>query len=168
MIKWLDEYFEEVILIVLLAAMTLIMGVQVTARYVFHNSLSWSEEVVRFMFVWSGFLGIPYCIKHRSSIAVELFKLKLSEKGQDVLDYIIYAIMAVIAVIMLVYGWQVAATTFASGQTSPATGVPMYIVQGSVAFSAFLAVIRVIQCFFNHAQYKEERKNADVLDDLIS
>ena len=54
-LKWLDDYLEEALLLVLLCAMTCIMGVQITARYVFSSSLSWSEEITRFMFIISGF-----------------------------------------------------------------------------------------------------------------
>ena len=163
--KWIDEYFEEIILVLLLAAMTLIMGVQV-ARYVFSNSLSWSEELVRFMFVWSGFLGIPYCIKHQSSIAVELIKMKLPEGVQTILDYVIFAIETAVAALMLGYGYQVVAATFTSGQISPALGVPMYIVQASVMISAFLSLLRIAQCVMNYENVKEKRKRNFVLDEL--
>ena len=51
---------EETILIILLVIMTGVMGIQIVSRYVFQNSLTWSEELVRYMFVWSAFLGIPF------------------------------------------------------------------------------------------------------------
>ncbi len=39
-IKWLDDNFEEFILVILLLAMTLIMGIQVFTRYLLGNSLA--------------------------------------------------------------------------------------------------------------------------------
>ena len=36
-IKWLDDNFEEFILVILLLAMTLIMGIQVFTRYLLVN-----------------------------------------------------------------------------------------------------------------------------------
>ena len=56
--KKVNEYLEEIILVVLLICMTLILGLQIVSRYVFRNSLSWSEELVRYMFVWSTFIGV--------------------------------------------------------------------------------------------------------------
>ena len=53
MFKAIDDYLEETILLILLVLMTAIMGVQIVSRYVFQNSLTWSEELVRYMFVWS-------------------------------------------------------------------------------------------------------------------
>ena len=47
----LDEYLEEVLLVILLAGMAVIMGIQVFWRYVLSMSLSWSEELTRYLFI---------------------------------------------------------------------------------------------------------------------
>ena len=52
-IHFLDESLEESLLIALLIGMTMIMGIQVVSRYVFGMSLSWSDELTRYMFIWS-------------------------------------------------------------------------------------------------------------------
>ena len=54
MLKWLDENLEEFLMVALLIAMTVIMGIQVFARYALGASLSWSEELTRYLFIWSG------------------------------------------------------------------------------------------------------------------
>ena len=54
-IHWLDEYLEEFLMVVFLIAMTLIMGIQVFSRYILGVSLSWSEEITRYLFIWSAF-----------------------------------------------------------------------------------------------------------------
>ena len=54
-LHWLDENLEEFLLVFFLIAMTLIMGIQVFCRYVLGQSLSWSEEITRYLFIWSGF-----------------------------------------------------------------------------------------------------------------
>ena len=63
MIKWLDENLEEALLAMLLCGMALVMGIQVFSRYALGSSLSWSEELTRYMFIWSAFLSISYCTK---------------------------------------------------------------------------------------------------------
>ena len=57
-LHWLDENLEEFILVIFLIAMTLIMGIQVLCRYVLGMSLSWSEELTRYLFIWCGFLSV--------------------------------------------------------------------------------------------------------------
>ncbi|MED9946933.1 MAG: TRAP transporter small permease subunit, partial [Peptacetobacter hiranonis] len=71
--KIIPDRFEEVLLVLLLISMTLVLGVQIIARYVFQNSLTWSEELVRYLFIWSAFLGVPYCINKGASLKVVQF-----------------------------------------------------------------------------------------------
>ena len=72
-LHWLDENLEEFILVIFLIAMTLIMGIQVFARYALGASLSWSEELTRYLFIWSGFISVSYCTKKCISIKIEQF-----------------------------------------------------------------------------------------------
>lgn len=50
-IHWLDANLEEFLLVILLVAMTFIMGIQVFCRYALGMSLSWSEELTRYIFI---------------------------------------------------------------------------------------------------------------------
>ena len=60
-LHYLDEYLEEILMVIFLIAMTLIMGIQVFSRYVLGMSLSWSEEITRYLFHMVGFLKCqPY------------------------------------------------------------------------------------------------------------
>lgn len=61
----------EWFLIVGFAAMTLIIFLQVIFRYFLMQSLSWSEEVARYLFVWLTFLGASVVARSRSHITVE-------------------------------------------------------------------------------------------------
>lgn len=61
---WLDENLEEFLLVIGLIAMTLIMGVQVFCRYVLGMSLSWSEELTRYIFIWCGFLASATAVRN--------------------------------------------------------------------------------------------------------
>ena len=80
-LHWLDENLEEFLLVFFPIAMTLIMGIQVFCRYVLGQSLSWSEELTRYLFIWSGFLSVSYCSKKCLSIqAFRFFFMATSEK----------------------------------------------------------------------------------------
>ena len=56
--KWFDEYAEISVCVVLMSTMTVLLAVQVFMRYVMGASLSWSEEIARYLFIWLIYLGI--------------------------------------------------------------------------------------------------------------
>ena len=145
MLKALDDYLEETILLILLVLMTCIMGIQIVSRYVFQNSLTWSEELVRYMFVWSAFLGVPFCIKHGLSIKVDQFRNLFPIPLQKILMYIDKIIIFLLFLVLFIYSFTVVKATYLSGQTSPAMQLPMWTVQISVTVSSLLSMIRSIQ-----------------------
>ena len=145
MLKALDDYLEETILLILLVLMTCIMGIQIVSRYVFQNSLTWSEELVRYMFVWSAFLGVPFCIKHGLSIKVDQFRNLFPVPLQRILMYIDKIIIFLLFLVLFIYSFKVVRATYLSGQTSPAMQLPMWTVQISVTVSSLLSMIRSIQ-----------------------
>ena len=67
-LHYLDEYLEEFLMVIFLIAMTLIMGIQVFSRYILGMSLSWSEEITRYLFIWSAFLSVSLCTRKCISI----------------------------------------------------------------------------------------------------
>lgn len=141
----LNEYLEEVILVILLVCMIFILGLQIVLRYVFKNSLSWSEELVRYMFVWSTFIGIPYCIKNNTSIRVNQFKTAMPIKVQNILSYVDKFIMFILFLIMAVFSIDIVNSSFASGQSSAAMGIPYWLIQISVPIGSVLSLIRIVQ-----------------------
>lgn len=145
MLKILDEKFEEIILVVLLGLMVSVLGIQIVARYIFNNSLSWSEEFVRYLFVWSAFMGIPYSIKKGISIRVDFFVYKMSYKNQQKLKVFNYLFIIALFFILAIFSVDVLTKSFISGQKSAAMGIPSWLLQASVLLSSFLSIIRSVQ-----------------------
>lgn len=165
MLKWLNDYLEESILVFLLVIMTCIMGVQIVSRYLFQNSLTWSEELVRYMFVWSAFLGVPFCIKHGLSIKVDQFRNMFPVAIQKVLIFLDKIIILALFGYLLYYSGNVVLESFMKGQTSPAMQIPMWIVQLAFPVSAFLSVWRSIQNIWEMLEGRKKIKQRDILYD---
>jgi TRAP-type C4-dicarboxylate transport system permease small subunit len=55
----------------IVAVMTVIIIAQVFLRYLFLYSLSWSEEVARYLMIWASFLGASLAVKYGLHIGVE-------------------------------------------------------------------------------------------------
>lgn len=71
-VKWLNRHAEEVVLVAMLILMLLIEVIQIFMRRVVGSSLSWAEEVVRYLFVWSGFLSISFTIQNQSAMRLTM------------------------------------------------------------------------------------------------
>jgi len=72
-------------IIAAMAAMVVVVSLQVLLRYVFNTSLDWAEDVARLLFVWSIFLAIPLGVKQGSHIAIELVTLRLAPAARALL-----------------------------------------------------------------------------------
>ncbi|MDO4664280.1 MAG: TRAP transporter small permease [Erysipelotrichaceae bacterium] len=144
-LQWLDNYLEEAILCICLAAMAGIMGVQVLCRYFFGASLSWSEELTRFLFIWSGFLSVSYCSKRCISIKIEQVVAKLNRKNRAIFKLINHTIELIFFVYMIPFAFSFFMSSVYNGQVSPACGIPMYYVQAAPFVSFILVVIRIVQ-----------------------
>lgn len=155
-LKWLDNNLEKSAIGVLLTMMIIVMSVQVVSRYVFNASLTWSEELTRYMFVWTGFLSLPYTIKHGLTLKIDqLFNL-LPKGAQVVLNVVNHSLMIVFFVFMFYQSMGVVQSSLNSGQSSSALGIPTFLIQASALVGFGLAVIRTIQVLFGIFNNKEE------------
>lgn len=144
-LSWLDRYLEESILALFLVLMTLIMGIQVFCRYVLGTSLSWSEELTRYLFIWCGFLSVSYCSKMCISIKIEQFAAMLPRRRKALLKVINHTVELVFFVYMIPFAYSYMMSAFENGQISPALGLPMGIVQAAPLVSFVLVTIRIVQ-----------------------
>lgn len=141
----LDKYLEEVLLVILLAGMAVIMGIQVFCRYVLSMSLSWSEELTRYLFIWAGFLSISYCTKRCISIKIEQFVALFPKRGKALFKVINHTVELILFFYLLPFSWRYLNLAIATGQTSPALGIPMYLVQAAPLAGFLLAAVRILQ-----------------------
>ena len=75
----------EGICVAILAIMSILVFLNVVLRYGFNSSISVTEEVSRYLFVWLTFLGAVLAFNERQHVSVNVFVEKLSTRGQSVL-----------------------------------------------------------------------------------
>lgn len=145
---WLDHNLEAVLMIILLAAATLIVFSQVIMRYAFEASLSWSEESARYLFIWLIYLGISYCAKHDRHIRVDLlmhvgFLSKLDKKLLCLLADIVFLGFA-LAIVWL--GYEYTEKLFARNQkTASLADLPVWVVYAAIPVGYGLTAFRLLQ-----------------------
>lgn len=159
-IKWLDDHLEEFFLVLLLVLISVIMLVQIFARYIFNSSLSWPEEFCRYCYIWTVFLSISYTIKYgnmlRVGIVMDMFPAWINK-----------SVKILCALIMLwLFGWffqhslqVVHNIRYITGEISSAMQVPMWIMYLCTVVGYGLAVIRTLQLLVSSVRnfhHKEE------------
>ncbi|MCI8415900.1 MAG: TRAP transporter small permease [Lachnospiraceae bacterium] len=148
---------EEVILCILLTILVCVSGLQVIARYLFNNSLTWSEELCRYLYVWTGFITISFVIKKGTIIKIDTLLLFLPEKLKKLLDVITSLISLAVVSILFKNAILIVQKAMASGQTSAAMKLPMWIVYMGPAIGFLLAIIRLAEhLVFLFMKRKEE------------
>ena len=143
--KLLDHYLEEYILAVLLLGMAVIMGIQVFSRFVLRESLSWTEELTRYLFIWAGFLSVSYCSKRCISIKIEQFVARFSRRTKAIIKVVNHTCELAFFFYMIPFAWSYMMSAVESGQVSPALSIPMYYVQAAPFVSFVLVAFRILQ-----------------------
>lgn len=146
--KLLDEHFEEAIIVALMAAMSLIIGLQIFMRYVMGASLSWSEELSRYLFIWATYLGIAYAVRKDAHIRVTMATDLLSERGRVYARILTHVIVGGFAAYVMYQGWFMVEKTFRFGQKSASLGIPMGLVYLAPLTGFGLMVLRLIQAIY--------------------
>lgn len=95
---------EEIVIVAMFAIMVVAIFSQVVMRYVFNNSLYWSEELGKFMFIWISWLGISIGEKRGEHIKITMLTDKFSPKGQHIVNIISELIVIGILLVTIYYG----------------------------------------------------------------
>jgi len=78
--------------VVLLICMVILMFTQVMLRITVSSSIIWSEEALRFMFIWLVFLGVSSAIYYNDLSRFDLIQEKFGPLGSKILGTVIYLI----------------------------------------------------------------------------
>ncbi|NLY36226.1 MAG: TRAP transporter small permease [Tissierellia bacterium] len=148
-IKWLDEHFEESILIILLAMISTVMMTQVIAR-TFFSSMSWPEEFSRYCYIWTVFLSLGYTIKKgnmlRVGLLMDLLPHKMRKTIEILTNLIILGLFGVLFYYSVIYTNKIRIT----GQSSPAMQIPMWIMYISTIVGFGLGALRMAEEIFKN------------------
>ncbi|KRW93083.1 TRAP transporter small permease [Paracoccus sp. PXZ] len=81
------------VLVLGLAAMSVIVGWNVAGRYLTGNSLTWADEVARYSMIWLTFLGSGLALRHGAHAAITNAQDALPGRGQRILRLVILLVL---------------------------------------------------------------------------
>jgi TRAP-type C4-dicarboxylate transport system, small permease component len=102
---------------------TIMVFVQVIFRYVLEDSLSWSEELLRYVLIWSVFLSTGYVLARGEHTCLDIGLATLAPKLRYHLECISVTLMFFFGGLLLRYGITYA--QYGSRQKSSALQIPM-------------------------------------------
>lgn len=155
-LRWLDDYFEAVFLVLTLFCMSIIIAVQVFYRYVLLNSIPWSEEVSRYLFIYMVYFGISYAVRTNRHIRIEVLLNLMPLKGKKVLAIISDLLFLFFATVVTIYSGEVVSVISRLGQIAGITGIPMAIIYSGVPIGYGLVIFRLIQNLYHKFTHFDE------------
>jgi len=109
--SWLEIKIEQVLEftgIVLVVAISVLTLIQVFLRYIAKVPFMWSEEFIRFLFIWMVWLGAVLATPRGTHMVIEYFRDALFLKKALVIKFIMQIFALGLMVVMVVKGWFLA------------------------------------------------------------
>lgn len=144
---------------------SILLFVNVILRYVFHHSIYWAEELVRYMMVWLIFFGGSQVVRKEGHIRVDVVLRMLPPRGQRIWEIAVNVINILMLAVLFWFSMQQCLRVFASQQVSPAMELPLGLVYLSVPCGCLLMMLRytqrLIKLIFAHAVEPAAIPNVD-------
>ncbi|RPF54315.1 TRAP transporter small permease [Aquisalibacillus elongatus] len=164
LLKKIEQHIEEWLLVIIGSVMTTVIFLQVVMREM-GSSLSWSEELGRYCFIWLVYIGISYGVKKQRHIKVDVILFLLKGKWKVLLSLFANLLFLIFAVLVVYYGSDISSNLLRLGQKSPALQVEMGLVYLAAPIGMGLTVIRLIQNMYRQILMLIGKKEMDVADE---
>lgn len=132
------EKYEKEFITWLMIIMSALIFLQVIMRYVFNNSLSWSEELTVFISTYMIWIAGSFAIKKDAHLRITLFIDMLGKRARTLAYMMIDIIWLLFSVIMIYFGEKMVRMSFVNNRVSPALQIPMWIIYAALLFGSFL------------------------------
>ena len=143
----------EIGLVLFLAALAILVFLQVLFRYVLNLPLFWTEEAARYCLVWASFLGAGVAVKRGQHIAVTYLVDHMPPSIRTGVVRVSQVSVAAIVAVMLWGGIQLVQVT--RMQLSPALRIPMAYPYLAVPLGSAFMLMHIIAGFFIPVSHPE-------------
>lgn len=136
-------FFEDwtLFLTVLVALVTLF--VSVVTRYTITYTLTWPEELVREVIVYTTFIGCASAVKKRSLIRIDALPNVLPWLKKP-LDLLAHFSLLVFAMFVTYYGYKLVQLQRMTKQTTIILGIPQVVLYSILPLMGILMVLRLV------------------------
>lgn len=131
--------FLEKVLGILLAAMVILLFLQVVTRYIFRGHLLWAGEMAVWVFVWISYLGSVVLYIKKKHIVVDILSSILPKRIQCVMEGI--ASLFIIAFLLLLFYHSIPVVISYSKQQATSIAISKLFLFSSLTVSCALMLL---------------------------
>lgn len=157
----IDAVIEKIqvgVCIILFAAMVILGSVQILSRFVFNNSTTWTDEMIRFFCIWLTFIGSALTIRRDGHVSIDLLQSALHNTRVKVMLFVLARLACVLFLIMIIPG---SIELVMKSQNSMASSIKLSfsVVYLSIPVGAVMMLLSYINAIpFHVNKIKEEAK----------
>ena len=152
---WLDKLCG-VLIVVMLAAMVVVTGAQIVCRTWF-TALAWSDEVTRYLLIWSTFLGATCIYRHSGNISITFVQEAFPAKAAKVLKVVVHVVCMVLFAVLLYYGCMYCAKL---NKTATALPIKMKYIFTCIPVSMGISIVHALKLMLDEILKAPEGKEA--------
>lgn len=150
--KWIEKLLELVAM-AMLVAMVVIICYQVTLRFCFNYSPSWTEEIAIVLMIWFGMLSIPIGVKLNLHIGIEYLFNRFPNILKPAAARLIYLLIVIFGGLMVSCGIEL--VEFMSMSTLPATKISSAVEYIVVPISGAMLIFVALEKIFTNVDFKQ-------------
>lgn len=150
--KWtlgIVDRIRDAICVALLAALFILINIQVFYRYVINDPLSWPEEVARNLFVWITFLGVAKLFRERLHYAVDFFIERAPYRVRAVAAVLIDFSSIIFFIAVLSGAWPV---LVANAGIRTSIELPINLLYASLPIATLLILPAILVALIEHVR----------------
>ena len=132
------RHLLEISICCILIALTVVVSSQVVSRYFLHVSLSWSEELARFLLMWLAMLSAAYAFRTKAHFALRIVVERFPENIRRGTSIAVHLVVSLFFLLILYQG--IIYVHGVSGHKAPAMQIPMEIPYSSIIVGSALIV----------------------------
>lgn len=145
--------------IVLMIGMFVAVCLQVFTRYVMHTPLPWTEEVARYLFVWTSFLGAAVLVRRDDHFSIDLLVRQFSDPYRRAARVGVLLLTLAFSLVMILYGIRVSIRLW--GASSPVLQMSLGAVYSVIPIAgAYMLFSSLTSLAVTFSQGREERWSA--------
>ncbi|MCK9240587.1 TRAP transporter small permease [Desulfocurvus sp.] len=144
----LYDNLEEYACAALVGVMILCLILQVFMRFVFGSALAWSEELSRFSFLWSVYVGAALAAKRGAHVRITAQFMKLGTRGRLFFRVVCDAIWLGFNIFLVVQSIEVIRDGLDFPETSPTLGIVKAWVEMIIPFGFALMSWRIVERYY--------------------